>query len=303
MKLLTFLIVVVLLKNCCGFCFVPYLKNFNSKPITEKFNGNFTQFRYQLLTTIHHYEPKDKLVNSYIIELPCSLVIFDAQLKLSNSRELLKYAQLLGKPMNRILISHRHADHWYGTITFDGKTSISSYKEIITEIREQGQSSIDRDTPRYPGEVPEVLIVPDTIQKEGYERINYVPFVFKRLENTEASNTLILNLPLQKVLFVGDFLFSKTHLFLGEKTFDTWIKTLEDLKTSFNGYTIFVGHGKPGDSRLFQENIDYLRYAIESYNNNGNFSTFKDAMVQKYPDYNLPSILDLAANALYPKTD
>lgn len=276
---------------------------FNKRPpITEKFNGTFTRVPFKFLTTIHFYESADQVINSYIIELPWRIVIFDAQFTLSGSKEVLKYAQLLGKPIERLIISHRHVDHWYGSITFKGKTKISTFEEIVNLIRDQGQSLIDRDTLRRPAETPKTLVVPDTLQKEGFELINLIPFYFIKLNNTESSTMLILQLPFQKVLIAADLLFSRTHLFLSEKKFNTWIDVLESLKNSFEGYKIFVGHGKPSDSRLFQENIDYLKFVIQAYDNSEYFAEFKKSMIQQFPDYKLPFILDLAESYLYPKT-
>lgn len=297
--ILAFSILIFFLINCITS--FPFFNSFNRPPITEKFNGTFTRIPFKLFTTIHFYESADQIINSYIIELAWSIVIFDAQFTLSGSREVLKYAQLLRKPIERLIISHNHVDHWYGSITFREITKISTYEEVVKLIKEQGQRLIDRDTPRRPGEVPNTLVVPDQLLKEGLQFVNLIPFYFRKLYKTESSTMLILQLPFQKVLIAADLLFSRTHLFLSEKNFKTWIEVLESLKNSFEGYSIFVGHGKPSDSRLFQENIDYLKFVIQAYNSSESFTAFKTSMVQQFPEYKLPFILDLAEPYLYPR--
>jgi hypothetical protein len=65
---------------------------------------------------IHSYlSPVDGLqVNTQMIEGPNAVVIFDGQLLLSYADEVASYVQTLGKPVDRIILSHAHTDHWGG---------------------------------------------------------------------------------------------------------------------------------------------------------------------------------------------
>src|SRR5260370_41873110 len=65
---------------------------------------------------IHSYlSPLDGFhVNTQIIEGPTALVIFDGQLLLPYADEVASYVQTLGKPVERIILSHAHTDHWSG---------------------------------------------------------------------------------------------------------------------------------------------------------------------------------------------
>src|ERR1700731_2759872 len=53
-------------------------------------------------------------VNTQMIEGPTAVVIFDGQLLLPYAEEAASYAQTLGKPVDRIILSHAHTDHWSG---------------------------------------------------------------------------------------------------------------------------------------------------------------------------------------------
>src|SRR5271154_4533592 len=65
---------------------------------------------------IHSYlSPADGLqVNTQMIEGPTAVVIFDGQLLLPYADEVASYVQTLGKPVDRIILSHAHTDHWSG---------------------------------------------------------------------------------------------------------------------------------------------------------------------------------------------
>jgi Metallo-beta-lactamase superfamily len=65
---------------------------------------------------IHSYlSPADGLqVNTQMIEGPNVVVIFDGQLLLPYADEVASYVQTLGKPIDRIILSHAHTDHWGG---------------------------------------------------------------------------------------------------------------------------------------------------------------------------------------------
>src|SRR5713101_9708466 len=61
---------------------------------------------------IHSYlSPSDGLqVNTQMIEGPNAVVIFDGQLLLTYADEVASYAKTLGKPVDRIILSHAHTD-------------------------------------------------------------------------------------------------------------------------------------------------------------------------------------------------
>jgi len=52
--------------------------------------------------------------NTQMIEGPNGVVIFDGQLLLTYANEVAAYVKTLGKPVDRIILSHAHTDHWGG---------------------------------------------------------------------------------------------------------------------------------------------------------------------------------------------
>src|ERR1700730_2033076 len=97
---------------------------------------------------IHSYlSPADGLqVNTQMIEGPNAIVIFDAQLLLPYADEVASYVQTLGKPVDRIILSHAHTDHWGGlavlTERFPG-ARVFALDGIADQVRARGPARLD----------------------------------------------------------------------------------------------------------------------------------------------------------------
>ena len=112
---------------------------------------------------------------------------------------------------------------------------------------------------------------------------------------------LIVSLPVQKIMFVGDLIFNQIHFYLADRNFDNWINVLKSFQKDYNFYFVFVGHGLPSTSVIIQESINYLQFAKEAYSISANFDMFKWRMMTQFAYYKDESILELAKDYLYPK--
>ena len=264
--------------------------------------GKIVSIQIDEKVTIHHYETSFPiLINSYIIELPTKLVIFDAQYILPAANELLVHARSLNKPIDRIVISHSHPDHYFGLEVFTNVAPIYALDETIREIAMTAYYYIGKNRQTLKELAPIYATFPTRVQREVTEIIDGVTFNFMRIQRTEASNTLVMILPAQRSMFVGDLVFNDVHYYLAERNFDSWINTLKDFQRDFLFYNIFQGHGTPTTTLKLQDSIDYLDFAKQAYLLSQSFNVFKAMMVQKFATYKLDSILDLAENYLYPK--
>src|SRR5690606_3891424 len=98
--------------------------------------------------TIHTYKsPKEGLyVTSQIGETDDGLVVFDAVFHTRHAEDLADYIAGLGKPVNRIVLSHIHPDHWSGLSVLHQRfpqAPIYALPEIIGYIKENGQKILD----------------------------------------------------------------------------------------------------------------------------------------------------------------
>ena len=61
--------------------------------------------------------PRDH-VHAYVVELENSVVVVDATLALSSARDLRTVAESFGKPIEAVLLTHGHPDHYTGLAEF-----------------------------------------------------------------------------------------------------------------------------------------------------------------------------------------
>ena len=103
---------------------------------------------------IHSYlSPLDGFhVNSQMIEGPTAVVIFDGQLLLPYADEVASYVQTLGKPVERIILSHAHTDHWGGLQVLTERfpdARVFALDGVADQLRARGQARIDSFRPIY----------------------------------------------------------------------------------------------------------------------------------------------------------
>ena len=98
---------------------------------------------------IHFYlSPADGLqVNTQMIEGPNAVVIFDGQLLLPYADEVASYVQTIGKPVDRIILSHAHTDHWGGLQVLTARfpdVRVFALDGVADQIRAGGLARLDR---------------------------------------------------------------------------------------------------------------------------------------------------------------
>lgn len=109
-------------------------------------------------------------VNCYLVEEEDSLTLVDAGLPMS-CKGILKQADIIGKPITRIILTHAHGDH---------VGAMDALKEEFPEIKVyiskrdsrlmSGDNSLDKDEPNMPikGGVPKNLkTTPDILLEDG----------------------------------------------------------------------------------------------------------------------------------------
>ena len=98
---------------------------------------------------VHTYvsPPDGWLVTTPIVEGPEELVIFDGQLLNAYAEEVAAYAHSLRKPVERIIVSHAHPDHWAGLEVLSREFAdapISALPTVSTQIRAGGETMLAR---------------------------------------------------------------------------------------------------------------------------------------------------------------
>src|SRR5271155_9370 len=202
---------------------------------------------------IHSYlSPADGLqVNTQMIEGPTAVVIFDGQLLLPYADEVASYVQTLGKPVDRIILSHAHTDHWGGLQLLTERfpdARVFALDGIADQVRARGPARLDGLRRTYGDKVATKVTVPTETITEGPQRIDGVTYDFKRVVDAESDLQLPALPPPRKMPIGWVPVGSPTqHAFTGANHFDHWLIVLESLK-ALKGYDkIIIGHDPPVD--------------------------------------------------------
>src|ERR1700726_3612189 len=254
---------------------------------------------------IHSYlSPTDGLqVNTQMIEGPNAVVIFDSQLLLPYAGEVASYVQTLGKPVDRIILSHAHTDHWGGLQVLTERfpdSRVFALDGIADQVRARGPARLDGLRRTYGDKVSTKVTVPTETITEGPQRIDGVTYDFKRFVDGESDLQLGALLPDEKVLMAFDLVFSPNqHAFTGGNHFDHWLIVLESLK-ALQGYDrIVIGHANPVDRSAIDSTTTYVKRAQEIHAASADAKTYSENLKATFPDLQQAGFVDLSASYLY----
>lgn len=260
--------------------------------------GTFSILKHDL-ATIHSYQSPDPglRVCSHIVETADKLVIVDALLLRPYAKQLRRYADGLGKPIERVIISHGHADHWLG-LEFFQDVPIYALAEIKGELEYMGDWYLKFRQQVYGNLVPETKTVPNQVLAEGSERIGGLEFVFRKVTGAESPVALCIELPELKTLIAQDLVYNQVYLFIGETSFDAWIAELQALQGK--GFeTVLPGHGEPADSKVFANVIEYLQTVKQIRATAKDENDLKQRTLDCYPYYRVPELVDTSNFFIY----
>ena len=247
-------------------------------------------------TFVSSFEYSNIANATHIIETKHQLVLVDSQFLVPYARAFRDYVDSLGKPVERLYLSHRHPDHWFGSGAAFSDVTTYALPETISFIQEHGEDSRN-DHWKLGDLVPDRIVIPKEAVNPGEETIDGVRYVFDRVTDTEIDFDLTIRLPELGVYFAQDLIYSGTHLYL-TKHMDHWIKVLQDMLLT--DYELFMpGHGLPADKNEVARNIEYLSAAQQAIGNGLADDAFKDFLLQRYPERRCPGIFDIYLPRLF----
>jgi len=241
-------------------------------------------------------------VNAQIIETANKLVIVDTMLMRPYARELRDYANSLGKPIDRVFVTHAHPDHWFG-MEFFQDVDCYSLPETVEEIKMLAQLEMDFHRNQHGDLITDRMYLPNKIATEGDVPIDGVTFRLHKILAAEDVFMLAVDLPDEKTLIAQDLIYNKVHLFVGQRSmdgtlcFDGWIAALKKFQNM--GYELVLpGHGVPTDASIFEENIRNLE-TMRGIVASSNGENFVPKTLAAFPGYGLKSMVEMSAFFLF----
>ena len=234
----------------------------------------------------------DHIANAtHIIEGKNKLVLIDGQFLAPYARRFRAYAETLNKPIDRLYLTHRHPDHWFGIgAAFADNIPVYALSETIEFLEKHGEDSRLDHLSKLGNLAPDQLVIPQHTVSLEDEIIDGIRYSFDKAVDTEIDYHLTIKLPDLKVHIVQDLIYSGTHLYL-TKDIKHWIDLLDKMLVS--EYELFLpGHGWPADKLEVAKNKEYLAVAGQAICTSASSDTFKDYMIQAYPERKCPAIFD-----------
>jgi glyoxylase-like metal-dependent hydrolase (beta-lactamase superfamily II) len=255
---------------------------------------------------IHTYvAPADGwLVNTQIVEGPHKLIIFDAQLLNPYAEEVAAYAESLHKPVDRIIISHGHPDHWSGLDVLTKhfpNVPIYALPGATAFITQKGDYLLTNLVRKNYGDLAASRVVaPNAVLKLGKTTIDGISFDFREYKDAESDDQLVALLPKQHVLMAFDTVFQPNdYIFTVSPYFDHWVTVLNSIK-SIKGYDrIMIGHDEPTDAKAIDATINYLHTAKKVYGASADAKAYVQGVKAAFPDRQQPFWLEFSSGLLY----
>lgn len=251
-------------------------------------------------TIIHSFMSPEAgaLATTQIIETPNKIVVIDAQFTRKYAKQARRYIDGLKKPIDRVIVSHSHPDHWFG-LEFFTDAPIYALKEVRDEISLAGDKMIQAKRAKMGDLVTDGNVAVTHLIEEGSEKIDGLTFEYRKVRDAEAGVQLLIRLPEVKTLVAQDLIYNNAHLFIGQNALDNWKRELEKI-SAMSGYsTLLVGHGEPAPMSIVEDMVQYLDDARTAIPMCKNSRELKKKLVEKYPGRRADFLIDISGQYLY----
>jgi hypothetical protein len=233
---------------------------------------------------IHAYTaPKQALrTSSYVIEGPHKLVVIEPQFMNSLSKDFRAYVDSLGKPIDRVLVTDRDPDHYFGLAT--GFTDVPAYAlpSVISVIDKEGPALLEERRKVFGEEMPKQQLVPGHALNTGKETIDCVHYQFDASTDDEGGQQATIRLPDYGVIATGDIASNRCHIVPGKAT----EQRLKAYAKNAKAYSLVLpANGLPSDSQLFKTNLAYLKKVKANLKVAKTAEAYQKLMTTAYPDY------------------
>ncbi len=206
--------------------------------------------------------------NAGFVITPAGVVVFDTLGSPSLAQDMVKRIRKLTRlPIKRVIVSHYHADHYYGVQVFKdlgaeiwahegGKNVIGSdAAKLRFEQRKQILGKwINERTQRFPQ--PDLWLAGDTDFELGG-----VHFRLRHVGPAHSDEDLVMFVEEDGVLFAGDLVFKGRVPFVGDADSKRWLNALDKL-IALNPKILVPGHGGASHTPMQDLTLtrDYLRF-------------------------------------------
>ena len=210
--------------------------------------------------------------NAGFVVTPEGVVVVDALGTPALGDALLKaIRKTTDKPIKRVIVTHYHADHFYGLGPLKAAGADVWAHRAALEYLDGGEAKRrleQRSQDLMEWVPPDMPIVRADHWLENDERFTLggVAFEVDYFGPAHSPEDLVIIVPSEGVVFGGDILFSGRIPFVGEADSKRWIERIDRL-LKLNPRVLITGHGAPSrnvakDLQLTRDYLVFLREAM-----------------------------------------
>jgi glyoxylase-like metal-dependent hydrolase (beta-lactamase superfamily II) len=221
-----------------------------------------------MTATVHRFpvEQEGAFVNSYLVETPAGVVAVDSQLTVSASLAMRQALERLDKPLQAVLLTHSHPDHYAGLaqLVAEDDVPIIAPQGVIDTIARDDAEKDAIVGPMFGDEWPSRRIYPNTPIRDG-ESVTFDGARFTAIDlgpsESPHDSPWVLGSD-AKTVFLGDQIYDHKHCYLADGFHREWLANIATLRERFPADATFhIGHGGPVGGEMW----DWQRGYIETF--------------------------------------
>ena len=210
--------------------------------------------------------------NAGFVVTPEGVVVFDALASPPLAKKLLGLIRdITPLPIRRVIVSHYHADHYYGLQIFKAAgAEIWTHRAAAGTTRSEGAAErfAQRKEALFPwvDDQTQLLEADRFLDGDTDFVLGGVHFALRHVGPAHSDEDLAMMVQEDGVLFAGDLVFRGRVPFVGDADSEAWIKAL-DILIALDARVLVPGHGAPSrdpraDLVFTRDYLQFLRKAM-----------------------------------------